>query len=660
MRTSWVFLAALAAASCIGDLPARPCDRDDQCVRAGDRGQCRPSPVSGESYCVFAGGGCPNGHWGELAGDDLALTCWNPAATFDGALAFDAPVTTTPDGATDAPVAVDADPGAPDAEPAMIDAAVPTPPDAPPSTIDAAVYDAPPPSSPDATITFDAPPPTTPDARPDAPPPTPDAKTTGILQVTVSGSGSIQFDPPGAPCGANCAAFPFGTSVLVIPQPDAQKRFAQWSGGGCSAFAATCTVSVSSDVTLSARFEGGAEVYQKQSIGYRILAAVGTSDGRRFEMGIIDQPTDLGDGETIDPATDGNYYTLLLDQNNAIVWKHVFSASLALPRGAATSDGGAVFAGTFRNTANFGTGPMLTAGTFGSIFVIKYTSSGSGGWAIALTDDSELGFEDVAVAGDGSTVTISGLFLDDVTFGSLPELVGRGGGNADWFVLRMVGATPIPSYARAFTEDVTSIRIAQAPNGWTGVGVNFKGTMNVGGTNYVSMQRDVLALRVSPSSDAQIVYHAAEAADISPNHIMGVAFDSLSAMYIGFGFTAALNLGDGVRTPQGSDVLVAKFDTNKTLLWTRQFGGTGNETPDGLFARDQNVYVSIDTSATGFQIEGWQVDVRSEANLVKLSSGGNYQWGQAVSNRFTTTLIPAANGRVISLTNTQLLKVLSP
>ncbi len=72
---------------------------------------------------------------------------------------------------------------------------------------------------------------------------------------TGAGSGTVVSTPAGITCGANCTqAFTTNTVVTLTATPVTNSLFAGWSGGGCSGTGA-CTVTMSSDLVVTAQFE---------------------------------------------------------------------------------------------------------------------------------------------------------------------------------------------------------------------------------------------------------------------------------------------------------------------------------------------------------------------------------------------------------------------
>ena len=74
------------------------------------------------------------------------------------------------------------------------------------------------------------------------------------LSVNREGSGAVTSNPAGINCGNTCsAAYNSGTPVTLTATPDFLFAFAGWSGGGCSGTGA-CTVTMTANTTVTARF----------------------------------------------------------------------------------------------------------------------------------------------------------------------------------------------------------------------------------------------------------------------------------------------------------------------------------------------------------------------------------------------------------------------
>jgi hypothetical protein len=77
------------------------------------------------------------------------------------------------------------------------------------------------------------------------------------MTVTIAGpgDGTVTSAPVGISCSNTCSApFPSGTLVTLTAVPTSGSTFGGWDGGGCSG-TATCTVVLTTDQTVDARFE---------------------------------------------------------------------------------------------------------------------------------------------------------------------------------------------------------------------------------------------------------------------------------------------------------------------------------------------------------------------------------------------------------------------
>ena len=82
----------------------------------------------------------------------------------------------------------------------------------------------------------------------------PVAASSYVLQVNLSGSGSVTSSPAGISCGSDCSeTYTSGTSVTLTATPASGYIFSSWSGGGCSG-AGSCAVSMTATRTVNATF----------------------------------------------------------------------------------------------------------------------------------------------------------------------------------------------------------------------------------------------------------------------------------------------------------------------------------------------------------------------------------------------------------------------
>lgn len=79
------------------------------------------------------------------------------------------------------------------------------------------------------------------------------------VNLTGSGSGSVQSDIPGIACPADCTEdFPTGSTVTLVASPGPTAIFIGWNGGGCTG-TGDCTLDVVVDTVVQANFENDAD-----------------------------------------------------------------------------------------------------------------------------------------------------------------------------------------------------------------------------------------------------------------------------------------------------------------------------------------------------------------------------------------------------------------
>ncbi len=78
-----------------------------------------------------------------------------------------------------------------------------------------------------------------------------------VLTVTLSGTGqgTVTSNPSGISCAPTCSAsFTLGTQVVLTETPGKNSIFNGWSGGVCSGTSPTCTVTMNSNIPVTATF----------------------------------------------------------------------------------------------------------------------------------------------------------------------------------------------------------------------------------------------------------------------------------------------------------------------------------------------------------------------------------------------------------------------
>lgn len=106
-----------------------------------------------------------------------------------------------------------------------------------------------------------------------------------------------------------------------------------------------------------------------------------------------------------------------------------------------------------------------------------------------------------------------------------------------------------------------------------------------------------------------------------------IATDSKGNIYVA-GYTSNSNTGF-------SDVVLTKFDSSGTLLWTRQTGVIGSSSAEGVAVdSNDNVYI-VGTILTGYNTSGLDGNINAGGNdifLIKYDAFGNKQWSKQMGS----------------------------
>ncbi len=113
------------------------------------------------------------------------------------------------------------------------------------------------------------------------------------LNLSVTGSGTVNSAPAGIACPTTCVAvYPSGTSVTLTPTPAAGYKFAGWTGSGCTGTAA-CTVKMLATSSVGASFVPSAYALDVTKQGTGTVSsspagiACGATCGYSFNAGAV-------------------------------------------------------------------------------------------------------------------------------------------------------------------------------------------------------------------------------------------------------------------------------------------------------------------------------------------------------------------------------------
>lgn len=296
---------------------------------------------------------------------------------------------------------------------------------------------------------------------------------------------------------------------------------------------------------------------------------------------------DFGGGP-LTSAGGADIFLAMYDTNGSHLWSKRFGGTASDTGQRVQVDGSenVYLTGYFSNTADFGGGPLTSAGGT-DLVVAKFNVAGAHQWSQRYGSTSnEIGF-DLALDASGNIV-VSGQFGGTVSFGG-SALTSAGG--LDIFVAKYNSAG-VHQWSKGFGSTSTDIGDGVAVDGSGNVIVagRFAGTVNFGGAALASAGgSDVFVAKYNASGVHQ---WSKRFGSTSTDICRGVAADAGGDVVLTGDFTGTVNFGgSNLTSAGGADVFLARYDSAGTYEWSERFGST---------AGDQSVNVEINPA--GIQI----------------------------------------------------------
>lgn len=241
-------------------------------------------------------------------------------------------------------------------------------------------------------------------------------------------------------------------------------------------------------------------------------------------------------------------------------------------------DGSAIVTGRFQDTATFD-GTTLTSAGFRDIFVAKYNSDGTVAWARrAGGTGSDEGFA-VGAAPDGSGVLVTGYIEGAATFD-----VGDGGtigmasaGSHDLFVAKYSSGGILAWVTGAGGTGIDEGSGVSVLAGGTALVTGcFSDTATFDGATLISAGLlDVFVAEYN--SDGTLAWVAQGGGTAADGAYSVATMSDGTALVTGY-FSGTATFGGTTLTSAGSlDVFVAQYDPEGTLAWATQAGGVGDD-----------------------------------------------------------------------------------
>ncbi|HRI65948.1 MAG TPA: hypothetical protein PK156_16990, partial [Polyangium sp.] len=357
------------------------------------------------------------------------------------------------------------------------------------------------------------------------------------------------------------------------------------------------TTAGSSDVFIAKFNSAGNHLWSKQfgdASSQNTLAAKVDSAGNVVVTGLLDGTANFGGG----PLTTAGLLDVFLakfDTDGNHLWSKRFGDSTTQNAGSVAIDnaGNVVIVGSFQGSMDFGGGSLVSAGIT-DIFVAKFDASGNHLWSKRFGNSSVQNANAVAVDGSGNVI-FTGLFQGAMSFGGA-TLTSAGGND---IYLAKLDASGNHLWSKSFGTTGNEVT--------RGIAADSVGNVVITGLVTTAIDFGGGILTVGGGNDGFVAKF-----DASGNHVWSRAFgdagsqifisaatDSLNNVIIGGQFAGTIDMGGGTFTSAGAvDAFVAKFNPNGVHIWSQSFGSTANDVPQALAIDNaDNVVLAGDFSA---------------------------------------------------------------
>ena len=286
--------------------------------------------------------------------------------------------------------------------------------------------------------------------------------------------------------------------------------------------------------------------------------------------------------------------------------------------------GDAIVAGAFQGTADFGGGPLTSAG-WDDIFLARYDSTGSHLWSRRF---GGTGIDQVtSIATDSSgNIFMTGMFWDAIDLGG-----GVLSGSLYDIFLSKYDASGNHLWSKRFGGLGSDQGFGVATDALGNVfvtGAFTDGTIFGGGPLTNAGGRDIFLAKINANGDT--VWSKGFGGE-QTDQGSSVAIDGTGNVFVTGSFSGTANFGGGPLTSAGEgDIFLAKFDANGNYVWSKRFGGSSFDLGLSVVADDADHVVVTGgfqgtadfgggplTSAGGYDIF-----------LARFDAVGNHQWSK--------------------------------
>lgn len=292
---------------------------------------------------------------------------------------------------------------------------------------------------------------------------------------------------------------------------------------------------------------------------------------------------------------------------------------------ATAPDGSVVLTGVLTGTANFGSGNVTSNGG-NDAFVAMWSGDGQLRWARRYGSGGHDFGQAVAVAEDGDVV-VTGGFTGSVDFGG-GTLTSAG--SYDVFVLRLSnGGAHRWSKRGGGTGDDSGAAVAVDLDGDVTMAGTISNTAEVGGGSLTSAGgRDIVLAHYAGASGAHLWSKRFGAAGFdAPEDLVADVDGSIVMTGV---FANRVNFGGGNLDAVGADVVVARFAASGAHVWSKRFGGTGDDQVSGVSLAPDGDLVVAGQFASTIDFGGGALTSTGAADVyvARLGAEGGHVWSK--------------------------------
>ncbi len=289
------------------------------------------------------------------------------------------------------------------------------------------------------------------------------------------------------------------------------------------------------------------------------------------------------------------------------------------------ASGNVIIAGYFKGTLNFG-GNTLTCEGQEDIYVAKFAPDGTHLWSDSFGDASDQYAFSVAVDASGN-VFLAGRFWGTVDFGGGPL---TSAGTSDVYLVKFSsGGTHL--WSKSFGDSSTDEAYALATDADGNIFMlgKFYGSIDFGGGPLTSSgYSDIFLAKFDPDGNHDWSDHYG---DGDSDYASDVAIDGSGNVIIVGEFYSSVDFGGGTLSSAGGpDIYVAKFGSDGSYSWSDSYGDSEDQTISSVAvdASGDVIIAGYFEGTVDFGGDALTSTGQSDILIAKFSSGGTHIWSK--------------------------------